>query len=287
VTRAYVQLALSMILVGVNVAVAKVLAETLTVPVILAWRCGLAALVLAPFVPWRWPPRAAFVNLLLQSLCGTVFYNAALLAGVRRTGALEAGLVLATLPAVVGLGAWAVLHERMPARRAIAAVLAACGMAVLAWNRGGGAGSDVTGSLMLLLAVVSEASYVLLAKANSGRMGVLAATFWMQVFGALVMAPFAVNGSWPRAGTLPLLVFHSLTASVAAVMLWYAGLRRVPGGVAGVFTGLLPLTAGLTAVLWLGEAMTPAYFGAAGFMLVSMALATYPPRAPAPVPSVP
>ncbi len=281
---AYAQLALSMILVGVNVAVAKLLAETMTVPVILTLRCGLAALVLAPFIPWRWPPRAAFMNLLLQALFGTVLYNAALLAGVKRTGALEAGLVLATLPAVVGLGAWAILREFMPLRRALAAGLAACGMAMLAWNRGGGApgsgGADGIGSLFLLLAVCAEGSYVLLAKANTGRMGVLAATFWMQALGAAVMAPFALGGPFPAWSTLPLLVFHSLTASVAAVVLWYAGLRRVPGGVAGVFTGLLPLTAGICAVVWLGEVLTPAYAGAALFMLVSMALATWPASVP-------
>jgi drug/metabolite transporter (DMT)-like permease len=36
-----------------------------------------------------------------------------------------------------------------------------------------------------------------------------------------------------RPGLAGLLVFHSLTASVICLLLWYAGLRRVPAGVAG------------------------------------------------------
>lgn len=280
--QAYAQLALSMILVGINVAVAKVLAETLSVPVILATRCVIATLALAPFVRWRWPPRAAFLNLFLQSLFGTVFYNAMLLAGVRRTSALEAGLVLAALPAAVSLGAWALLREPMPARRAAAAILAACGMGVLAWSRAhnGGAG-DLLGGLFLALAVCAEASYALLAKANSGRLGVLEATFWMQLFGAVVMTPFAWGSSLPTIGQFPLLTFHALTTGVGAVVFWYAGLRRVPGGVAGIFTGLLPLTAGLCAVFWLGEPLTQGYLMAGLVMLLSMALATWPARGPA------
>ena len=277
---AYAQLALSMILVGINVAVAKVLAESLSVPVILALRCGIAALALAPFIAWRWPPRPAMLNLFLQSLFGTVCYNAALLAGIRRTGALEAGLVLAALPAAVGLGAWAVLREPMPARRAMAALLAACGMAVLAWSRASAGGGNLVGGLFLALAVCAEASYALLAKANSGRLGVLEATFWMQLFGGLVMAPLAWGSAMPEWSQLPILTFHALTTGVGAVVLWYAGLRRVPGGVAGIFTSLLPLTAGLCAVLWLGEPLTLGYGAAGAVMLLSIGLATWPSARP-------
>ena len=162
-----------------------------------------------------------------------------------------------------------------------AAVLAGGGMAVLAWGAGGGAQFAWTGYALLLLAVCGEAGYVLLAKANSGRVAVLPAAFWMQAFGALSLAPFAW-GAVPSPAIGALLAFHSLTASVAAVVLWYAGLRRVPGSVAGVFAGLLPLTAGATAVLVLHEPLTLAHVAGAALMLLSMVLATAPARATTP-----
>jgi drug/metabolite transporter (DMT)-like permease len=75
-----------------------------------------------------------------------------------------------------------------------------------------------------------------------------------------------------------LLVFHSLTASVLCLLLWYAGLRRVPAGVAGVFTGFLPATAAVVAVAALGEAFSAVH--AVGFVLMggSLLLATWPGR---------
>lgn len=271
-----------MALVGVNVGVGKLLADALPVATVLALRCALAALVLLPLVArgLRVPGRAVMLNLLAQSTLGTVLYNWALLAGVQRTGVLDAGLVLATLPAAVAVGAWLFLREPLPGRALVAAVLAAGGMAVLAWGRGGGLHLSGLGYVLLGLAVCGEAAYVLLAKANAGRIGVLPATFWMQLAGALTLAPFVAWGA-AEAMALPtagLLVFHSLTASVVAVVLWYAGLRRVPGNVAGVFAGVLPLTAGLTGVLALHEPLTAAHGVGALLMLLSMALATAPGR---------
>ena len=48
------------------------------------------------------------------------------------------------------------------------------------------------------------------------------------------------------------------------------GLRRVPAGVAGVFTGFLPAAAALTAVLALGERFTVTH--AVGFALMGGSL---------------
>ncbi|MFC7690085.1 EamA family transporter [Paeniroseomonas aquatica] len=131
---AYAQLSAAMALVGANVAVGKLLAEALPVPLILALRCLLACLVLWPLARLiegrvRVAP-GVLRNLALQALVGTVLYNAGLLAGLRLTTALEAGLVLATLPAVVALGSAAWLRERLSARQWLAACLAAG-----AWRR--------------------------------------------------------------------------------------------------------------------------------------------------------
>jgi hypothetical protein len=112
VTLAYLQLALSMALVGANVGVAKVLADDLPVPMILGLRCLLAVIVLWPLARAMEGRvalgRGLFWNLVMQAAFGTLLYNLALLAGLRLTTALEAGLILATLPAVVAIGgaAW-------------------------------------------------------------------------------------------------------------------------------------------------------------------------------------
>ena len=281
---AYGQLAASMALVGINVVVLKLLAEALPVPLVLALRCGLAALILLAVLgrgALRLPGRGAFLNIAAQAVLGSIVYNVLLMLGVQRTGALEAGLVLAALPAVVAVGAFALLHEALPARRAVAAGLAGLGMAALALGRGGEAHLALLGDALVFGAVLAEAGYVLLAKSNAGRVSPLLGAFWMQVAGTVILVPVAAT-QWAGAQFTPvsvaLLVFHGVTASVLAVVLWYAGLRRVPGGVAGVFAGLLPLSAGAAAILVLHEAPGPGHLAGAVLMLGSIGLATWPGR---------
>lgn len=288
-----------MSLVGANVAVAKLLAEALPIPLIACLRCALACLVLWPLAramegSARRPSGAVQRNLFLQALFGTALYNAGLLAGLRLTTALEGGLVLAALPAVVALGSALWLRERLAPRQWAAAALAAGGMAAITLARLGGGGDaggqgddlgggNALGNLLVFAGVCGEAVYVLLAKRVAGQVPVITASLWMQGFSALVLAPFALPGIGTVAALADpalagLLVFHSLTASVLCLLLWYAGLRRVPAGVAGVFTAFLPASAALTAVALLGESFGVEH--ALGFLLMgaSLALATWPRR---------
>ena len=288
VILAYSQLALSMALVGANVGVAKLLAEDLPVAMILGLRCALAVAVL-------WPLARAMEgrigidgatarNLAWQAAFGTVLYNVALLAGLQRTTALEAGLILATLPAVVAVGGALWLREKLPPRQWAAVALAAFGMGALVLARVAADGhGSALGNLLVFAGVCGEAMYVLLARRIAGRVPVITATFWMQVFSLLMLLPLCL----PVLGSIAalaapevsaLLVFHSLTSSVLCLLLWYAGMKRAPAGLAGIFTAFLPATAAVVAVGLLGEAFTGVH--AAGFFLLmcSLLLATWPAR---------
>lgn len=285
---AYLQLALSMALVGANVAVAKLLAESLPVAMILGLRCALAVVVLWPLARAMegraTPDRTALWNLALQAAFGTALYNLALLAGLRLTTALEAGLILATLPAVVAVGGALWLRERLPARQWAAVALAAFGMGALVLARVAGDGhGSVLGNLLVFAGVCGEAMYVLLAKRIAGRVPVVTATFWMQLFSLLMLVPLCLPvlssvAALGDAAVSSLLVFHSLTSSVVCLLLWYAGLKRAPAGIAGVFTAFLPATAAAVAVGVLGEPFTAVH--GAGFVLLmaSLLLATWPAR---------
>ncbi|MGX9962400.1 DMT family transporter [Roseomonas sp. F4] len=285
---AYAQLAGSMALVGANVGVAKVLAGSLPIAMIVGLRCLLAVLVLWPLARAMegrvQVDRRSLRNLFLQAAFGTALYNAGLLAGLRLTTALEAGLVLATLPAVVAIGSALWLREVLPPRQWAAVALAAIGMGALTLARASGeAHGSLLGNLLVFGGVCGEAIYILLAKRIAGRVPLVTASLWMQAFSMLLMLPFClpVLGSAMALAdpeVAGLLVFHSLTASVICLLLWYAGLRRAPAGIAGVFTAFLPATAALVAVGFLGEAFSGVHL--AGFCLLtgSMLLATWPGR---------
>jgi drug/metabolite transporter (DMT)-like permease len=290
-TLAYGQLALAMALVGANVGVAKLLAEALPIAMIAFLRCLLAVAVLWPLarmIEGRVQVSGAVKrNLALQAIFGTAIYNAGLLAGLRFTTALEGGLVLATLPAVVALGSLLWLRERLSARQWLAAGLAGFGMAAITLARlGGGGGGSAFGNLLVFLGVCGEAIYVLLARRVAGAVPVFTASLWMQGFSALVLLPFAAPG-FPAVAALAdpnllaLLVFHSLTASVLCLLLWYAGMKRVPAATAGVFTAFLPASAAVTAVLFLGERFGLIHVAGFVLMMGSVLLATWPGRAKA------
>lgn len=276
-----------MALVGANVAVAKLLAEDLSVPMIAGLRCLIACAVLWPLArmidgPVTVPPDVR-QNLFWQAAFGTVLYNAALLAGLRLTGALEAGLVLATLPAVIALGGWIFLREVLAPRQWAAVALAAGGMGAIALARGGDAQGSLPGAALVFAGVCGEAVYAVLARRVAGRVPVVTASLWMQGFSVALLVPFCL----PFLGDVfaladpavaGLLVFHSLTASVVCLLLWYAGLKQVEAGVAGIFTAFLPGTAAAVAILVLGERATAAHVLGLALLLGSVLLATWPRR---------
>jgi len=288
VLTAYAQLAASMALVGANVGVAKLLAASLPIPMIAGLRCLLAVAVLFPLARAMEGKvrldRRVLWNLAWQAAFGTVIYNAGLLAGLRLTTALEAGLVLATLPAVVAIGSALWLREVLAPRQWAAVALAAFGMGAITLARTGAEGQgNMLGNLLVFGGVCGEAMYVLLAKRVAGRVPVVTASLWMQGFSVLLLLPFCL----PVLGSVAalaapevalLLVFHSLTTSVICLLLWYAGMKRAPAGIAGIFTAFLPATAALVAVGFLGEEFSAVH--AAGFVLLtgSMLLATWPSR---------
>lgn len=277
-----------MALVGANVAVAKLLAESLPVPMIAGLRCLIACAVLWPLArmidgPVRLPWDVT-KNLFWQALFGTVLYNAALLSGLRLTGALEAGLVLATLPAVIAVGGAVWLRERLPPRQWLAVVLAAGGMGAIALARGGGGEVSLLGDALVFAAVCGEAVYAVLARRIAGRVPVVTASLWMQGFSVMLLAPLClpvlgrvVVLADPRVAGL--LLFHALTASVLCLLLWYAGLKRVKAGLAGIFTAFLPATAAAVALVGLGEPGAAAHAAGFALLLGSVVLATWPRRA--------
>jgi drug/metabolite transporter (DMT)-like permease len=105
----------------------------------------------------------------------------------------------------------------------------------------------------------------------------------MQFFSAAMLLPFCLPVLGAAAALADpaiagLLVFHSVTASVLCLLLWYAGLLRAPAGVAGVFTSFLPATSAVLAVLVLGEHFSRFHLVGLALMLASIGLATWPEK---------
>src|SRR5688572_7701996 len=117
---AYGCLALSMSLVGSYVALSKPLVAAIPV-FLLAWlRFGIGGLAMLHWLrkPFGEMPMTAQTKRLvfLESFLGNFLFSICMLFGVSMTSAVSAGVIMASIPAVVALMSWAFLRERIDLR---------------------------------------------------------------------------------------------------------------------------------------------------------------------------
>lgn len=288
--RSYLCLAASMALVGSYVGLSKAL--VLVFPVfLLAWlRFGIAAVAMAGWVrrPDSEPPLTPHDRrlLFLESFLGNFLFSICMLFGVAMTSALAAGVTMAAIPATVAVLSRLFLQERIGPRTVLAIACAVGGIALvsLASPPSPGTPSSLAGNLLLVAAVVCEASYVVIGKQLTGKVSAKRISALVNLWGLLLVTPLGVwqAASFEFGGVAPgswaLLLFYSLAASMVTVWLWMTGLKHVPASSAGIFTVLLPVSAASVGVAFLGERFTGPQLGAFALALLGVVLATRPSR---------
>lgn len=295
--RGYLCLALSMSLVGSYVALSKSLVASIPV-LLLAWlRFGIGGLAMLGWLkkplaeaPLDWPLKKL---VFLESFLGNFLFTLCMLYGVSLTSAVSAGIIMATLPAMVALLSWLFLRERISVKVWLAIACAALAMALFSWSRsslGDGPsqaayGQPWLGNLLVFAAVLCEASYAVIGKKLSGALSPKRITALINLWGLLLMTPLGFFSALVfdfasvRIDAWLLLLFYSLAASIWTVWLWMTGLKTVAAAKAGVFTVMLPVTAALVGVLVLGEKLAALQWLAFGIALAGVVLATSPENA--------
>jgi drug/metabolite transporter (DMT)-like permease len=295
---AYACLAGSMALVGSYVGLSKVL--VLVFPVfLLAWlRFGIAALAMGGWVRRRAGEEPLSTHdrrlLFLESFFGNFLFSICMLYGVSLSTALAAGVIMAGLPAAVALMSRVFLKERIATRVMLGIACAVAGIALVSLTKAPASpvrDASLLGNLLLLGALMCEASYVVIGKKLTGRLGAKRISALINLWGLALVTPFglwqALSFDFKGVGmsSWTLLLFYSIAASTATVWLWMTGLRQVPAAKAGVFTVLLPVSAAAVGVLFLGERFSGVQIAAYALALAGVVLATWPSGAtPAPPP---
>ena len=284
----YFCLALAMAIVGAYVGFSKALVVIFPV-FLLAWlRFAIAAVAMTPWLrrPASEPPLDARTHrlLFLESFFGNFLFSICMLAGVYRSSALAAGVIMAAIPAAVAILSWLILGERPRGRVMIGIAFAIAGIALVSFARdheGELASGSLLGALLLLAAVVCESLYVVLGKKLSARVGPKRISALINLWGLVLVTPLAL---WQLPGfawsfipqqSWVLLVVYALAASVITVWLWMTGMKHVPASSAGVFTVFLPVSAAAVGVMFLGEQVTLAQAAAFGLALVGVVLASW------------
>jgi drug/metabolite transporter (DMT)-like permease len=285
-----------MALVGSYVGLSKLLVAAFPV-FLLAWlRFGIAAVAM---LHWLRPaPGEAMLSrrdrrlLFWESFLGNFLFSICMLFGVAMTSAVAAGVIMAAIPAAVALLSRLFLGERIAPRVGLGIACAIAGIALLALTRGaspapsGATPTPWLGNLLLLGAVLCEASYVVIGKQLTGSVSARRISAIVNLWGLLLVTPL---GAWVAIGfdfgavtpgLWALLLFYALAASMATVWLWMTGLRHVPAASAGVYTVMLPVSAAAIGVLVLGEPFGASHGVAFVLAIVGVVLATRPGMRP-------
>lgn len=294
VLPAALSLLAAMTLTGANVALGKAIVAEVPVYMFVLFRFAVASAALALIVRGEPGPRLADMSrtqvrdLSLMALLGMVGFTVFMFEGLKRTAAADAGIITATLPAVVAALGVALAGDRLTRRQLLAVTLAVAGL-VLVQTTGTAAGtSSLLGNVLIGGAVVCEASFVILGKRLAPPYQPLRLALGANLVGLVLAVPLAfidaptfdVRAVTP--GMWLLGTWYSLAASVVCLWLWYRGLPHVQTWLAGLATAAIPIAALAASALYLGETIGGWKLAGAALVICGIALGATSTRTPAP-----
>ena len=253
-----------MVLTGANVALGKAIVAEVPIYIFMLFRFLLSTAALSALVHWEAGPKLRQMradqvrDLLGMAVLGMIGFTALMFEGLKRTSAADAGIITATLPAVVALLGIVVMRDRLTMPQAGAVGLAVAGLVLVQATGALRDTATLFGNLLILGAVSCEASFVLLGKRLAPPYQPLRLALGANMVGlgfaaplALLEMPFDVAAVSQSIWLLG--IWYALSASVFCLWLWYRGLPDVETWLAGLTTAAIPVTALAASALFLAE----------------------------------
>lgn len=225
------------------------------------------------------PTPADLRRFALFGLFGVAINQGLFLEGLNRSTAVNATILVATIPALTYVFATLTGRERFGPLRAVGTALAFAGVLVIVDPRRFNAEPDVMiGNLLLLANSASYSWFLVISKPQAERYRSLAFMAWTFAFGApLLVLPFAptvvnhppvaLSGTaWLALG----LVILGPTFGTYALNAY--ALRRVASSTVAVFIYVQPLVTASLASVVLGEAITTRHVVSAALVLAGVTL---------------
>jgi drug/metabolite transporter (DMT)-like permease len=206
------------------------------------------------------------------ALTGLVLFNVGVVRGTAHAEPAVIGVAVAAVPLVLALAGPLVSGARPAVGVIIGAVVVSVGAALVS----GGGRTDLAGLGWAAVVLAGEVAFTLLAVPVLGRLGPWAVALHAVWLAAVMLAVLgAVVEGAGAAGSLDtgdLLAAAHLAVVVTAVafVLWYTAVTRLGADRAGLFTGVVPVTAAVGGVLLGAPAPAPVVW--AGMALVAVGL---------------
>jgi drug/metabolite transporter (DMT)-like permease len=273
---------------GGNIFVGRAVHEAVPPVALSFWRWVIAFFILLPFA---WPKLrrdwSAILRhwrmLTLLAFFGMAAFNTSVYLAVNYTTATNAALLFATCPVMVPVLSWAIDREAITGRIVLAILVSLLGAAVvvtrgelaqilqLRFNRG---------DLIMLGAVFSWAVYTALLKRRPSELHPQSQFAAIMVIATVLLFPIylwealAVR-SMPLTGdALMALAYVVVFASLLAFYSFGRGIEVLGPNRGGLFLHLIPVSAALLAVVFLGERLQPYHGLGTAAIVAGIALAS-------------
>ena len=235
-----------------------------------ALRWGLAALLFAPFAykhlkvdwPILWQYRWRVLGL---ALCAATGYNSFLYLGLRSTSIVNAALINATTPAVVGILSALLLKNNLTRMQFFGALLSIFGVLQIAvrgeWDSLAHLGLNI-GDVYIFIGVALYGLYTVLLRfapkvhAFSFMqaifvLGTIGTLVWMMFYHLLSLGSLAITA--PVGDIVLPILYITIFASIGATFFWNYGVQHVGAIRAGYFVNLIPVFSIIWALFLVGE----------------------------------
>lgn len=178
------------------------------------------------------------------------------------TTSSQAGIISASLPLMVAVGARLALSESLERRKTIGLVVSMAGVAglTLAGDGGGSAENPLLGNFLELLAMMSAAGYMILVKKLCVRYGSWRLTAFQVIAGTIFFIPGLVHliragASVWNFGLFLAIIFLGVFVTLGAFGLYNWGTSKIPASRASAFINLVPVVAVTMGWSLLGEGL--------------------------------
>lgn len=276
--KGHIYLMLAFSLAGTSVVTGRSLTKALDSFAITIAGLSLMLLCLFPFFAAktlhtiRRLQKPDWAALFCQALFGIFLFRILLLTGLPLTSTAEAGILTGAAPAITALLAWFFLREPLSAKTVLGIFCTVTGIILLQNHHLTNAArvwQHLTGNLFVLGAAACESVFNVISRKQrrideSAQLPFhpLVQTMLVAVAaGMLCLIPALWENSlealwsigWQEWGAL---LWYGLVITALSFVCFYEGVKYCDAYTTAALSGLLPLTALLLAVLFLGEAMT-------------------------------
>ncbi|MFW6235161.1 MAG: DMT family transporter [Desulfovibrionales bacterium] len=251
-------------------------------------RMTMGLLIILPFARRLKPKQFSRADLkllipliLLQPCCYFLLESNAL----TYTTSAQAGVISASVPLLVAVGAWLFLGERSGWTGVTGLCLSLLGVAwlSLAGSPSDSASNPLLGNLLEFGAMVSAAAYMILLKKLSIRYNPWTLTGLQTLAGVIFFLPGLFTFSWASFAALTTTEFFALLylgsfVTLGAFGLYNWGISRIPANRASAYINLIPVVAVILGWTLLDEALNTGQIAGAACVFLGVWLSQYGAR---------